>query len=302
VPTAADLAVQEPLVKTPYISPPEFIAYPNYLDLSDLIPNGSAAQQTAELTNVLLRVTGMVRSYCRMPLGAESVTDTKLTRLDRSTGMAAVKLSARPFVRVTAIRVKPWAVPGAVPVSIDPANVDAPVRGRLYVPLYGGGLSGAVPTGPAGRVLVTVTYEAGYPCTVLAQPAAQGAAQVTVTNPVALLPGVELRLWDPGVEEPVTVADSYRPGSAVVPLTGPLLAAHTAGAAIDALPGDAREAFILWAMGVLARPTSGGDMDAFSDSHGEGPLTTGSDPRRTGAGLIAAAKELLDEGGFVQAW
>lgn len=289
-------------MKTPYISPPEFIAYPNYLDLSDLIPNGSSAQQLAELTNVLLRVSGMVRGYCRMPLGAESVTDTKLTRLDRTTGMAAVKLSSRPFVRVTAIRVKPWAVPGAVPVSIDPATVDAPVRGRLYVPLYGGGPSGAVPAGPAGRIMATVTYEAGYPCTVLAVPAAATATQITVTDPIALVPGAQLRIWDPGAEEAVTVADTYQPGSAIVPLTGPLLSAHTAGAAVDALPGDAREAFILWAMGVLARPTSGGDMDAFADTRGEGPLTTGSDPRRTGTGLISAAKKLLDEGGFVQAW
>lgn len=289
-------------MKTPYISPPEFVAYPNYLDLSDLIPNGSSGQQLAELTNVLLRVTGMVRSYCRMPLGAEAVTDTKLTRLDGQTGMAAVKLSARPFVRVTAIRIKPWAVPGAVPVSIDPTTVDPPVRGRLYIPLYGAGPTGAVPVGRAGRVMATITYEAGYPCTVLAQPAAEAAIQVTVVDPVALAPGAQLRIWDPGVEETVTVADNYQPGSTLVPLTSPLTAPHTAGAAIDALPGDAREAFILWAMGVLARPTSGGDMDAFSDSHGEGPLTTGSDPRRTGAGLIAAAKEMLDEGGFVQAW
>ena len=280
----------------PYVAAPEFMAYPNYLDLDDLIPGGTAAQQQAELVNSLLRASGLVDGYCRAKRGLDAhvATDVVSARINPITWEVAVRLKDGPLQQVLSVQVAPLGVPGAAPVQV-PATAAYLLDGMLRIPA-----PNAVP-GYHGRVVVTVQYVAGWPVTALAAPAAVGAEQLAPVSVIGITPGAVMRLWDPGVEEYVTVSGLYLPGNPIVPLTAPLSSPHQAGAALDELPLDVHEAVTLWTMGLLARPTSGGDEDAFSDTTGDGPTTAGKDPRRHGAGLIAGAKQILDEGGYVRA-
>lgn len=280
----------------PYVQVAEFQAYPNYLDLNDLVPNGTEQQQLAELTNTLLRSTALVDAYCRARRGmdAHAAVDVSTAHLNPVTREAAVRLKDGPLVQVTSISLAPAGLQGVRPVTVPAANAYV-LDGMLRIPA-----PNAIP-GYRGRVIATVSYIAGWPVTALAAPTHLGDLAVSVVDPTGVLPGTVLRLWDPGVEEFVTAAVGYTPGQPLVPLASPLLGAHSTGAAADAMPPDLHEAVILWTMGLLARPTSGGDEDPFSDSTGDGPTTTGKDPRRSGAGLIRGAKELLDEGGYVRA-
>lgn len=280
----------------PYVAPPEFMAYPNYLDLDDLIPGGTQAQQQAELFNSLLRASGLVDGYCRAKRGLDAhiATDVLSTRINPVTWEAAVRLKDGPLRQVLSIQIAPLGVPGATAVQV-PATSAYLLDGMLRIPA-----PNAVP-GHRGRVVVTVQYVAGWPVTTLAAPVAVGTEQLTPVSATGIMPGAVLRLWDPGVEEYVAVSALYQPGGVIVPLAAPLASAHPAGVALDDLPLDIHEAVTLWTMGLLARPTSGGDEDAFSDTTGDGPTTAGKDPRRHGSGLIAGAKRILEDGGYVRA-
>jgi hypothetical protein len=283
-------------VAKPYVAPPEFVSYPNYLDLDDLVPGGSAQRQQAELLNTLIRASALADGYCRTPRGldAHAASDTLPARLDPVTGQIAVRLRDRPVRQVTSVSVAPLGVPGVAPVSVAPSSVFF-LDGMLRIPA-----ANVIP-GSRGRVVATVGYTAGWPVTALALGSAARAQSLTVADPTGIEPGMVLRIWDPGAEEYATTAASYTPGSPLLPLTAPLQSPHQAGAAIDSLPADVHEAITLWAMGLLARPVTGGDEDPFSDTAGDGPTTAGHDPRRHGAGLIRGAKEILGEGGYVRA-
>jgi hypothetical protein len=279
----------------PYVAPPEFVSYPNYLDLNDLVPGGNEGRQQAELVNTLIRASALADAYCRAPRGldAHAATDTVTARLNLSTREVAVRLKDRPVRQITSVSVVPLGVPGAPALAVPPAGTYF-LDGMLRIPA-----PGAVP-GYRGRVLVTVGYIAGWTVTTLAAPASPGDQAVTVADPTGIAAGTTLRIWDPGAEEFAAVSGTYAPGSALLPLSARLQFAHAPAAAIDDLPADIHEAITLWAMGLLARPTSGGDEDPFSDTTGDGPTTTGHDPRRHGAGLIHGAKQILDEGGYVR--
>lgn len=277
------------MIIPPHVSPPEFIAYPNYLDLDDLVPGGNSAAQTAELVNTLRRASALADSYCRRKLRATTITQTVKAR--RANGYAFV-IKGAPFISWSSIT---YTVPECAITTPTPVDITSPYldEGKWRIPSWG------LPAGYT-RVELTVTYVAGFPVTSLSSGVAANAQSINVVDPTGLLPGTAMRFPDPDLEEDITVGTGYVPGSTAVPLSSPLLNAHASGVAVDALPQDAHEAVILWTMGLLARPTFGGDEDAFSDTAGEGPTTEGRDPRRHGLGLISGAKLILDESGLVR--
>jgi hypothetical protein len=279
------------VIVAPYVAPPEFIAYPNYLDLDDLVPGGDATAQTAELVNTLRRVSALADAYCRRKLRAQVVTETFPARAANSYGFT---IKGTPFISWSSIT---YTVPECAltsPTTVDVTSLYQDEDGVWHIPSW------ALPAG-WGRVQLTVSYVAGFPVTALSSGVAAGAQSIPVVDPAGIMPGLEMRFPDPKIEEDITVGAEYIAGSTVVPLASPLLNAHASGVAVDALPLDVHEAVILWTMGLLARPANGGEMDPFSDTNGEGPTTQGKDPRRTGTGLIAGAKKILDRSGLVRA-
>jgi hypothetical protein len=276
------------MIIPPHVAPPEFIAYPNYLDLDDLVPGGNASAQTAELINNLRRASALTDAYCRRKLRAQTLTETFPARAANGYGFA---LKGKPFISFASIT---YTVPECAITTATTIDVTSPFQdddGGWHIPYWG------LPAGYS-RVLLTVTYTAGFPVTYLTSSVAANAQSITVADPTGIIIGSQLRLPDPGIEEDVTVGAGYVAGSTTVPLASPLLDAHAPGAAIDALPQDVHEAVILWTMGLLARPANGGEMDPFSDTAGEGPTTEGKDPRRTGLGLIMGAKKILRDSGL----
>lgn len=275
----------------PYVATPEFIAYPNYLDLDDLVPGGDAGAQTAELVNTLRRVSGLADGYCRRKLRAQLVTETFPARAANSYGFT---IKGAPFVSWSSIS---YTVPSAAitsPVAVDITSPYQDEDGVWCIPSWGL---------PArwSRVQLTVTYVAGFPVTSLSSAVLAGAQSIPVVDPTGIVPGGEMRFPDPKLEEDIIVGSGYIAGSTTVPLASPLINGHASGVAVDALPLDVHTAVILWTMGLLARPANGGEMDPFSDTAGEGPTTEGKDPRRTGLGLITGAKKILRDSGLVRA-
>jgi hypothetical protein len=269
----------------PLVSPPEFAAYPNYLDLDQLVPGQDAAAQTAELVNALLRASAMVNAYCRRKLQATMLTETLQCR--RTTKGYPFTIKGSPFIGWNSIT---YTVPDLPPQACTNVDLTAPfLEEALWrLPLW------SIPAGWS-RVQLTPTYTAGFTVTSIVGAVDAEADSIIVADPTGIEPGLEMRIWDPAQEEYITVASGYTVGDTTVPLVDPLLYSHEDSTAVDALPEDAHEAVILWTMGLLARPANGGEMDPFSDSSGEGPTTEGKDPRRTGRGLIAGAKQILDE-------
>ena len=75
-----------------------------------------------------------------------------------------------------------------------------------------------------------------------------------------------------------------------MPLTGPLVFAHTADAGISALPADAHLAVIFYAIALLDRPDSEAE-DAFPGTKASPNTQSGS----TGpVGLVIEAERLLE--------
>jgi hypothetical protein len=232
-----------------YVSVPEFKAAPTYVALSNLIVGGTSGQQDAELANALVRATAMVVTACGQPLAAHSRTERSRRRV-RGDGLLRLTLDHRPYRSLLAANSgRDWRNLAAADLaSVWSEGDDDRGPTTLVLPAPGYCL---------GEVYVEITYVAGWPSTTLAATADAGSEIVAVADPAGILPGDELRMWEPGVEETVTVAATYQPGDTDVPLTEGTANAHNAGAAISAMPADVREAVVLLACSLLVRPAAG---------------------------------------------
>jgi len=270
----------------------EFQAHPTYLDLDDLRSGVTdPAAQTDELSNVLLMASAWADGWCNQPLGAHEMVQRTRARCDRF-GMVSLHADHNPVLALTGFAYG-W-TPTAMTSLGDLSGAWIEDARQIMVPLAAGGpWSGSLQFGaPAagGELFVTATYTAGWVSTALAEPVSSGAGSITVVDPAGILPGSVLRLWEPGVEECVTVAGTYTAGP-VVPLAVPLGSEHGAGAGLSGMPAEMRLAVINYAISQLMRPDTASE-DAYPDTS----LASGTrqtDPRRDGSGLVAEAQRLL---------
>lgn len=260
----------------PYVTPAEFRAHPTFLDSRNLVTGGTALQQDAALTNLLLEASQWADEKVDMPLGAHVRTERTRLHADRS-GRLRYHPEHAPVITVTGMSV------GGSPETLD-AQADPQVwtenDGRIIVafnPSSGPGLNtlqfGAPP--PSMESFVQWTYVAGFPATQLAEPAELGATTLTVTDPTGIAAGTVLRLWTPGKEEAVTVASLS--GDELV-LSRALAGAHPTGVSCSALPSTVRQAVINYTCMLLMRPAGGGESN-----YGKGalsPSATSTDGRR----------------------
>lgn len=275
------------MTATPYVTAAEFAAHPTYLDIQTLRsgvmdPNA----QTAELTNILLMASGWADDECNQPLGAHRVELSTQGRIDRD-GNLIVYPSDRPVVSVAALSYGSTLSRMAY-VSAPAARIDK--NQTIIVPL------GSVST--RGRLWVDITYTAGWVSTLLAEDAFDGAESLSVLDPTGILPGASYRLWEPGVEETITVSPTWTPPPATtpptpvaVPLTAPTVHAHTEGAGWSGMPADVRLAIVNYTIAQLMRPDTAAE-DSFPDTS----LAAGTrqqDSRKDGSGLVAEASRIL---------
>lgn len=290
---------------TPYVSAAAFRAHPTYLDTDGLrVGDPSAADQTAALETLLLEASGWADNECNQPLGAHVFTQRCRAVMGRA-GTLRFHADHAPVIGV--VSVSYGQTPTAM-TTISGAGAWVENDANIVVPIGGGNTawSGALQFGVplSGEVFVQAQATAGFVATVLVGDSLAGATTLTVADPTGMVPGGQYRIWEPGVEETVTVSPDWVAPDVTVPivptavtLAAPTLNAHEDGHDFSGLPAEVRTAIVQYVMATLMRPDSQAE-DEFPNT------SLGSDTRRNdprdGTGLIAAASRTLASYGRVR--
>lgn len=289
-------------VPSPYVSTAAFTAHPTYLDLDDLRSGSSLmSDQTAELTNVLLMASQWCDNFSEQQLSVHVVTQNLRCRADRN-GYLRFHLDDRPYLGLVQVGY------GYTPTALTTLTAPAvwAENNNLVVPLASGGpWSGSLQFGSpvaGSELFVQAVYTAGWVATQLAASAIAGATSLTVADPTGIQPGGQYRIWEPGVEETVTVSPSWVPPTISVPpaaptptavtLASPVLSAHTSGQDFSGMPADMRLAVINYAISQLMRPDTAAE-DSYPDTH-HAAGTRQADSRQDGSGLVIESERILD--------
>ncbi|MEU5043151.1 hypothetical protein [Streptomyces griseorubiginosus] len=289
------------MTATPYVSAAAFRAHPTYLDTTGLIPGDPDPDvQTAALTNLLLEASTWADDVCDQPLGAHLYTQSTRVRADRA-GMLRLHADHKPVRAVASFSY------GSSPTSLTAvASPQVWVEDDANLVLTAGGAStawaGSLQVGfgasPGGEVFARLGIVAGYVATQLTTPVTAGATSITVADPTGIEAGGRYRIWEPGVEETVTVsplwqapAPSTIPAATSVLLANPVAYDHEAGHDVSGMPADLRLAVIKYTMALLMRPDSTAE-DEFPDASTTSS-TRGKESRPTGLGLISEARKIL---------
>lgn len=294
----------EGLLAEPYVTLAEFKTAPTWMDVDDLVQDGDAQQQDSELYNVLLRASAWVDNWCGQRLGAHVATENTRAQLDKY-GRAYIHPSNVPVRQVTGIAYGPDYQNLQLLTDLSQVWVED-ARG-IVVSVFPmrANFAGTLEFGsarPNSEVYVQYQYVAGYASTVLAADAAEGATEIEVEDATGLQPpsttilgaigGSTARLWDPNLEEAVSVASGYTAGNTTVPLASPLKSAHAAGTSVSELPAEIHQATICFAVALMMREDVAAD-EPFSNTP-YGPATRQSAKGGPAAGLLDTAYELLE--------
>jgi hypothetical protein len=288
------------MLVTPYVSTASFTAHPTYLDLDDLrYGDPSAADQTAQLNDLLLMSSSWADGYCEQPLRAHQVVQNRRERMGRD-GTVKIHPDHTPVRSVSSFAY--GYTPTALTTITSPSVWIEDGRNLVITVGSSGPWSGSLQFGTpaAGGLLYTqTTYIAAFVATVLNTASTAGATSLTVLDPTCIDPGVSYRIWEPGSEETVTVSPSFVPPAVtapptptVVPLAAPTQYAHTAGHDFTNMDPDVRLAIINYTIAQLLRPDTAAE-DAYPDSRMASGTRQG-DTRKDGSGLIDEAERLLD--------
>lgn len=293
----------ESLVAVPYVTVASFRAYPSLTALGTLNAySTSQTDQDAELYNLLLTASQWAADTCDQPLHAHAHVDNGQDRI-RADGRLSHHAEHHPVRQLTGFS---FGYNGPVNMTVvsDLSNQWCDGDAEIILPwggtISGGGLAGIQfsSPNPSNLLYARWAYVAGFANTILAATANSAATSITVADPTGIYPGDVLRIWDPGKEEAVTVAGTYVPGAAVVPLTTALVNTHTVAGALPAqqvgvsmIPPSAREAVQKYATAMLMRPVT----QANDPWPGNAPKlsTRKGDTRGNGGGLINEACRLL---------
>lgn len=294
------------LLTSPYVSVPEFLAAPTWLDNQDLIPGGTKDQQTDELYNVLLRASGWASRIAEQPLHAHTVIWQDRCPVDKW-GNIYIVPPHNPVRQVNAI---------AYGSSFQNLSLISNLQAQLWIEDQktiivsqvpnGGAYLGSLQFGGtrpgADSVYVQYSYVAGFCTTTMTAAANAAASQVTVADPTGLqppvtggllgtIPGSVARIWDPGLEEAVQVATGWTAGTNPVQLASPLQNNHGAGASLSEFPPEVHQAIYELAIGYLCRDDVS-DEEPYSSSP-FGPTLRESHSGGKAGGIIDNAREVL---------
>lgn len=246
-------------VTVPYLTTATFKASPTYLDLGNLRSGDTAgADQDAELYNQLLIASAWASNdVCNQPLHAHYNTEQKRLRVDRD-GLLKWHPQHNPVRLVTAFAY--GYSPGVANLRTVTDLTGQWIENDEQIVMPFGPLSPGFstlqfsPPGVSSELYTRWTYLAAHHNSTLSVQANSGATSVTPVDVTGIMAGDTLRIWDPGKEEVVTVAQSYVTGAAAVPLTTPLVNTHAAGAGISAMPADVIQACVYKTIDQLQRP------------------------------------------------
>jgi hypothetical protein len=295
VTTPVVIPATSPQVTQPYLTAAQFIAYPTWLDLDNLVPGGAAGIQEDALTDALLAATDWAVGECSgMPLNAHWVQNEQLRTRTGNGGKIYIKPRHIPIRQVTALSY------GWDPAALGALTLPDPtmwIEDGREVSFRPGGAAAQF-TGPAiqfgprctvgSEVYVDWSYVPGYPSTYFAEAVSPDAGAVTVADPTGINPGDVLRVYDVGVSEALTVASTYVPALPTVPptptsipLAAPAQNAHVEDVGVTEMPRRALQAVIAYGVALLMR----------KDVSDEEPVSAfGPSARTVGDGNSQAAK------------
>lgn len=224
----------------PYVTIDEFVAAPNGINLSELVPNSDANTNRAALAEVLAEASSEADRICHQVLAATSETfvGTVMPQNDGRTLLVAVPNT--PIVGVTSYSYgidssSLTAVTDSTGIAIESTNL-------VRLPLL------AYPVG--GTQYIEVGYIAGYHNSYLQAQVAAATTVLTVDNTLGLVPGMQVSVFDPinGQNEIVTV-------SALTPTTITLTAGtqfgHPVGVRVSMMPPAIKRAVLLLAQSMI---------------------------------------------------
>jgi hypothetical protein len=237
------------LFSTPYLTLDEYKAAPTAIDYNNLVVDSSdPAAQDAELANAIARASSWVDSYCGQVLAATSETEQQRIRFSRD-GYLKLHPFYNPVVAVTALSYGTQpnnlvAYSDCSQAWVENQSVVVPFTAATQYS-SAGPLSLGLPASVTGEMFVKYTYVSGYANTTLSADVTAGSSSFVVVDGLGIVAGSRLTIFDGMATETVTVRSAYTFGSSTVAISGTLQFAHTAGAAVSALPPAVKEATIL---------------------------------------------------------
>lgn len=238
-----------------YVTYQEFADAPTGLNYTNLIAGGTAQQEQAAVNKLLQRASEIVDYACRMSLHAETRTDTFRVYPD-SNGNIVVVAPKFPVQSVTSLQ---WAYSpqsgyntvDASTVMIDPGVFPQMVRAYGCYYAY-------------QRLLVQMTYVAGFVCTTLTQSTNVGDTNIQVYDATGIAAGQVIPLYDSANSEPLYIASV---NGDTVTLSQPLAYEHAIGCGVSLVPEDIKQATIMIAT-FLLNERSLGEVDmGFGSTH-----------------------------------
>jgi hypothetical protein len=237
------------LLSVPYLTLEEYKSAPTAIDLDNLVFDSQDPEvQDAELRNVIARASSWIDTYCNQVIGATTETEQQRSRMS---GDGSIRFHPR-FSPIVALKEFNYGYPTNM-ASLGDCSIAWIEDQEIIIPnatmgtwTSQGPLSfGSYNGGPGNQIFLNYTYVAGYANTVMSVSSAVAATQFTVDDATGITAGQMLSIYDGMNTERVTVANTYVFGSAVVPVTRPMVYAHVVGASVSALPPAIKQAAIL---------------------------------------------------------
>ena len=244
---AQELTTISPLFSTPYLTVAEYKQSPTAVDVNDLVSNGSAALNDAELANVIARASSWMDAHCGQVLAATQDTESFRARVSRD---GFLRLHPRYWPIINVVSASFGSAPSMMQTLdvttawLEPMAVVFPVAGNGS--RWMGSLQLPPAYAPNGEQFVTITYWNGYANTLISASVSAGATSITVADRTGFVPGQQFYIYDGATTEVVKVSSSHVPatGAGAVGLAAGTTAAHATGLSVSALPPSIKQAAI----------------------------------------------------------
>lgn len=232
----------------PYITRDQYRCAPTAIETSNLIRNGSQADQDAELDRLIRQATSWCDKAAEQPLTAQVTTQTLRARVGAD-GKLRLHPRQHPVVQVNGVQFGYDATSMSTlsdlsGVWVEDQSVEIPLQSNLA-----GGFTGPLQFNsarPGTRLKVALTYVAGWAVTTLAGAALATDSTLSVKNTTGMVPGTQLRVEQgasgTSLAQTTVVVQSVTGNT--VTLTAPVGVAFNAGAAVSAMPDEVEQACI----------------------------------------------------------
>jgi hypothetical protein len=224
----------------PYVTIDEFIAAPNGINLSDIVPKTDDNTNRQALAEVLSEASSEADQYCNQVLAATAETYVG-TRPIPSDGRVLVAVANWPIVAVTGYSYGYRS--DSLTAATDLSGVTIESLNTLKLP--------ALTSMSANFSLcVTVSYVAGYHNSFTQAASAAADVTVTVDNTLGLVPGMRVSIFDPlnGANELATVLSTT---ATTITFTAGLRFGHPSGVRVSMMPAAIKRAILLVAGAII---------------------------------------------------